>query len=174
MRRAGRSRLRQAVQSYHPAPTGNRSGSRAISVLFAASFLVARLAFGALAATLPSGLVGGGFVNVITADSSQNIAAGADVAGVYRLPTGQVGWAGCNRGVTLPEQMSVASIAYDSTSTMYSAYGVKQLNKGGIAKSTDCGLTWAPISSSLKFSGQGLTRVGPSTQRPRTSGQRAV
>jgi hypothetical protein len=129
-------------------------------------FLIAWLAVPAVATPSASGLVGGGFVNVVTADSSQNLVAGGDVAGVYVSPSGQDNWAASNGDVTLPEQMSVASIEYGSPSTVYSAYGVKHQNKGGIAKSVDSGVTWTSVSTTLKFSGQGPNEGGPFVATP--------
>jgi hypothetical protein len=103
-----------------------------------------------------SGLVGGGFVNVVTANGTGDLAVGADVAGVLLSEDGSGGdlWATRNAGVTLPERMSIASLTYNGN-TLYAAYGVGSKDIGGVAKSADGGLTWTVLNSSLVFSGQG-------------------
>ena len=103
-----------------------------------------------------SGIVGGGFVNVITVDPSGSglVIAGGDVSGLQRSTDFGDTWTQVNTGITGIDQLKVASVAF-SPSTPGEVYaGVGDEGRdGGVLVSTDAGITWELRSTVPQFSG---------------------
>jgi hypothetical protein len=102
-----------------------------------------------------SGIVGGGFVNVIAADPSGSglMIAGGDVSGLHRSTDFGATWTQVNAGITSVDQLKVASVAFSPTpGEIYAGVGDEGRN-GGVLVSTDAGLTWELRSTVPQFSG---------------------
>jgi hypothetical protein len=103
-----------------------------------------------------SGIVGGGFVNVIAVDPSGSglVIAGGDVSGLHRSVDFGQHWTQANTGVTAIAQLKVASIAFSPSTPgeVYAAVG-DEGSGGGVLVSTDTGLTWELRSATPQFSG---------------------
>ena len=116
--------------------------------------LVALAPSSAAAATSPitdytfaqSSLAGGGFENVIAADPQNNgvVISGSDVGGLDRSTDSGVHWVADENGTIDQTYHTVAAIAFDpgTPDAVYAA------TDGGVAESTDDGVTWAPVPSS--------------------------
>ena len=103
-----------------------------------------------------SGIVGGGFVNVIAADPSGSglMIAGGDVSGLHRSTDFGATWTQANTGITGIDQLKVASIAFSpwKPGEIYAAVGDEGRN-GGVLVSSNEGLTWELRSTVPQFSG---------------------
>ncbi|HVE94465.1 MAG TPA: hypothetical protein VNB24_06055 [Acidimicrobiales bacterium] len=96
----------------------------------------------------PSGLVGGGFVNVVAADPRDNglLLAGSDTGGIQRSTDGGQHWSAVNSGVTIGG-LAVAALAFDPTrpGTAFAALG--ELGAGGVVRTEDDGKNWTVRST---------------------------
>jgi hypothetical protein len=103
-----------------------------------------------------SGLVGGGFVNVIAVDPSGSgvVIAGGDVSGLHRSTDFGDTWTQVNTGITSIDQLKVASIAFSPSTPgeVYAAVG-DEGRYGGVLVSTDAGISWELRSAVPQFSG---------------------
>jgi hypothetical protein len=121
-----------------------------------------------------SGLIGGGFVNVLAADPSDpsTLLAGGDVSGFHLSTDGGTTWTTSNTGIQSLAQLQVATILY-STATpglVYAGVG-KRGTLGGLLVSQDGGDSWSLRSAVPQFSGgdnEGVNGV-PHTH-PRSTG----
>lgn len=115
-----------------------------------------------------SSLSGGGFENVVAADPQNNgvVISGSDVGGLDRSTNFGVTWAADENGTIDQTYHTVAAIAFDPASPgdVYAAAD------GGVAESTDDGVTWAPIPSSpappSAFSFNGTNTSNPPGTNP--------
>jgi hypothetical protein len=93
----------------------------------------------------PSSLGGGGFENVIAADPRHNgvVISGGDVAGLQRSTDFGKTWLPAQHGSINSGYHPVAAIAFDpkSPNDVYAA------TNGGVAESTDDGVSWSPLPS---------------------------
>jgi hypothetical protein len=103
-----------------------------------------------------SGIVGGGFVNVVVADPSGSgvMLAGGDVSGLHRSTDFGATWTQVNTGIAAVDQLKVASVAFSPSTPgeVYAAVGDEGRN-GGVLVSSDGGVTWALRSTVPQFSG---------------------
>jgi hypothetical protein len=103
-----------------------------------------------------TGLIGGGFVNVIAVDPSGSglVIAGGDVSGLHRSTDFGDTWTQVNSAARGIDQLKVASIAFSPSTPgeVYAAVGDEGRN-GGVLVSTDAGITWALRSTVPQFSG---------------------
>jgi len=148
----------------------------------AAALAVALLAMSAtpLAASQPppyafrqSGLVGGGFVNVIVADPADPsvVLAGGDVSGFHRSTDGGVTWTTSNAGLTATTQMPVAAILFSRATAGLVYAGVGKVGSGGgLLVSQDDGRSWSLRSSVPQFSGSDNDVRGLPRAHPRSTG----
>ncbi|HYJ59921.1 MAG TPA: hypothetical protein VE032_00475 [Actinomycetota bacterium] len=127
---------------------------------------------------VPSGLAGGGFVNVVAVDPTDPavLLAGGDLSGFHRSTDGGATWRTSNTGLTSPEQLSVAAIAFSPATPglVYGAVGVRGRG-GGLVASTDGGVTWSLRSATPRFSGtnnHGIPGIPP--VHPRSTGDLLV
>lgn len=122
-----------------------------------------------------SGLVGGGFVNVIAADPSDPsvLLAGGDVSGFHRSTDGGRTWTTSNAGVTTTAQLVVAAILFSRATPGLVYAGVGRRGEGGgLLVSGDGGLSWSLRSSALRFSGSDNDGTpGIPRAHPRSTGQ---
>jgi hypothetical protein len=140
-----------------------RTPARAVAlvcaVALAAGWVVTAGERGAPALTpgfTQSGIVGGGFVNVVAAGPSGSglLLAGGDVSGLHRSTDFGDTWQQVNVGVTGIDQLKVAAVAFSPTTPgeAFAAVGDEGRN-GGFLASTDYGRTWELRSSVPQFSG---------------------
>jgi hypothetical protein len=99
----------------------------------------------------PSGLHGGGQVNVIVRAAGGTMVAGGDVSGFQRSIDGGETWFQSSRGVAQGSgSRAVASLVYDPASdTIYGVSGGR--SNGNFRKSTDNGSTWVLLSSGAEL-----------------------
>jgi photosystem II stability/assembly factor-like uncharacterized protein len=102
-----------------------------------------------------SGLVGGGFVNVLAADPSDpsHLLAGGDVSGFHTSTDGGATWTTSNTGIQSLGQIQVATMLF-STATpglVYAGVG-KKGTAGGLLVSQDGGRSWSLRSAVPQFS----------------------
>jgi photosystem II stability/assembly factor-like uncharacterized protein len=122
----------------------------------------------------PTGLDGGGLVNVVAFDPSNPgvVIAGGDNSGIYRSTDGGQSWSSANAGMSTRLQIQVASIAFSPTvvGKVYAAVGF-QGTGGGLLVSTDDGRTWSLRSSVPQFSASINTDAsGLPPRHPRSTG----
>jgi hypothetical protein len=102
-----------------------------------------------------SGLVGGGFVNVLAADPSDpsTLLAGGDVSGFHLSTDGGATWTTSNTGITSLFQLQVATILYSHATPglVYAGVGKKGTG-GGLLVSQDGGHSWSLRSVVPQFS----------------------
>jgi hypothetical protein len=123
----------------------------------------------------PSGMWGGGFINVIAtdpADPLNTMEIGGDVSGFHRSIDGGTSWITSNEGMEFAYDREVAAIAYDPTDSAIIYAGIGDGTNGGVFRSMDGGATWTPLTrdSDKVFNGQftkaeGPLPGGPTTQR---------
>jgi len=103
-----------------------------------------------------SGLVGGGFVNVIAADPSDpsHLLAGGDVSGLHSSTDGGSTWTTSNTGIATLGQLQIATVLFSSTTPglVYAGAGKKGAG-GGLLVSNDGGGSWSLRSAVPQFSG---------------------
>src|SRR3954454_13009289 len=103
-----------------------------------------------------TGIVGGGFVNVIAVDPSGSgvVIAGGDVSGLHRSTDFGNTWTQVNTGIAGIDQLKVASVAFSPTTVgeIFAAVG-DEGRDGGVLVSEDAGLTWDLRSTVPQFSG---------------------
>jgi hypothetical protein len=121
-----------------------------------------------------TGLGGGGFVNVVSADPSGNgvVLAGGDTSGIWRSANGGSSWLPVDGGLTDLSQFKVASIEFDPASpgTVFAGVG-NAGSGGGLLESNDDGVTWTLRSEVPQFAGgntPGISGLPPS--HPRSTG----
>ena len=121
-----------------------------------------------------SGIEGGGFVNVVSADPAGSglMIAGGDVSGLHRSTDFGATWTQVNTGVTGIDQLKVASVAFSPSvpGEIYAAVGDEGRN-GGVLVSSNDGLTWELRSTVPQFSGgnnDGWPTLPP--KHPRSTG----
>ncbi len=112
-----------------------------------------------------SSLVGGGFENVIAADPRHNgvVISGSDVAGLQRSRDYGKTWLAAQSGSITQAYHPVTAIAFDpkSPNDVYAA------TDGGVAESTNDGMSWSPLPAGPDFNGSNLSNpsVTPSAER---------
>jgi len=120
-----------------------------------------------------SGLVGGGFVNVVAADPNDAsvVLAGGDVSGFHRSTDGGVTWTTSNTGVRAIPQLAVASILFSRATPglVYAAVG-KVATGGGLLVSSDDGRSWSLRSAAPQFSGSDNPIKALPKTHPRSTG----
>lgn len=127
----------------------------------------------------PSGLDGGGFVNVVAVDPQDPnlLVAGGDVSGLHRSVDGGVSWSPANVGLWNLNQFHVADVQFSTAvpGRVYAAVGYRGQPGGGLMASDDDGATWRLVSDDVQFSGANNGGVGglPSTH-PRSTGDLLV
>jgi hypothetical protein len=102
-----------------------------------------------------SGLVGGGFVNVLAADPfhPSTLLAGGDVSGFHISTDGGATWTTSNTGIASIFQLQVATILYSTAipGLVYAGVGKKGTG-GGLLVSQDGGHGWSLRSGTPQFS----------------------
>lgn len=125
-----------------------------------------------------SGLDGAGFQNVVALDptGSGAVLSGADVAGVHRSSNFGLEWRQANSGLDSLSKLKIAALAWSRTQpgVVYAATGSKGAG-GGLARSSDGGVSWAVLSTVPQFSGGNNSGLGglPATH-PRSTGNLVV
>jgi hypothetical protein len=122
----------------------------------------------------PTGLDGGGLVNVVAFDpwTPGVVIAGGDNSGFYRSSDNGLTWTPQNAGIAGVSQLQVATIAFSPTvpGTIYAGVGALGAG-GGVFVSTDDGRTWTLRSSVPQFSGAPNTGIaGVPAPHPRSTG----
>jgi hypothetical protein len=121
----------------------------------------------------PSGIKAGGFFTsvAIAPGASGTIVLAGGNSGYHRSTDLGATFSARNRDlITLP-YMRVASVAYHPTrpGVLYGASGNRG-QSGGIARSTDDGLTWQVISTEPLFAGQDNSGIADLPEHPRSTG----
>jgi len=121
----------------------------------------------------PSGLDGGGFVNVVAYDPSGSgvVLAGGDVSGIQRSTDFGRTWAPANTGVAGLAQLKVASLLFSPrvAGEVYAAVG-DEGRAGGLLVSTDDGRSWSLRSDVPRFSGGNNEGTPLPPRHPRSTG----
>ncbi|MDX6533086.1 MAG: hypothetical protein QOF68_830 [Gaiellales bacterium] len=120
-----------------------------------------------------TGLEGGGFQNVVAVDpfDSDVVLSGGDVAGFQRSTDGGVTWRSSNAGLSVRQQLAVASILFSPTTQgkVYAAVGDAG-NSGGLLVSNDGGRSWTVRSTTPMFAGGNAKTAGMPAEHPRSTG----
>lgn len=121
----------------------------------------------------PSGLDGGGFVNVVAYDPSGSgvVLAGGDVSGIQRSTDFGRTWAPANTGVEGLAELKVASLLFSPrvAGEVYAAVG-DEGRVGGLLVSTDDGRSWSLRSDVPRFSGGNNPGTLLPSRHPRSTG----
>ena len=121
----------------------------------------------------PSGVEGGGFVNVVAVDPRRTgvVVAGGDVSGLHRSTDWGRSWSVADTGLATTAELKVAAVAFapSAADTVYAAAGSGIGTGGGFLRSDDGGRSWAVVSRVPQFSGGNNAAPLPSPH-PRSTG----
>jgi hypothetical protein len=124
-----------------------------------------------------TGLEGGGFQNVVAFDPFHPgvVLSGGDVSGFQRSTDGGQTWRTANAGLTVRQQLAVASILFSPNvpDRVFAAVGDAGTS-GGLLVSDDGGQTWALRSGVPRFAGGNAKTVGMPAEHPRSTGNLLV
>ncbi len=115
-----------------------------------------------------SSLAGGGFENVIAADPRHNgvVLSGGDVSGLERSADFGKTWVASQNGTIDSTYHPVAAIAFDPASP----HDVYAATNGGVAESTDDGVSWTPLAPGPDFNGANSSNPSGMTGEERCVG----